>query len=77
MESATRLRKAGVEVIANFRLVETAANLLRISEKAELRNKLAASIMAVMEELQLDGLFLQWIWPGCPMVKLKFKFKLH
>jgi hypothetical protein len=71
MKPANTLRKAGVKVFASFLLIETAANLMRISEKADLRKKLAASIMAVMEQLQLDGLFLQWHWPGCPTVKCK------
>jgi hypothetical protein len=47
----------------------------RISEKADLREKLAASIMDVMEQLQLDGLYLQWLWPACPAVKIKFKLQ--
>jgi hypothetical protein len=68
VENAPRLRRAGVKVIGNFVLWNTAANLMRISEKADLREKLAASIMDVMEALQLDGLFLQWMWPGCPEV---------
>jgi hypothetical protein len=46
---------------------------MRISEKSDLREKMAGSILVVMEKLQLDGLFLQWFWPGCPEVKLKFK----
>jgi precorrin-6B methylase 2 len=57
MKRAETLRKAGVKVIANFVLIETAANLMRISEKADSREKLAASIMDVMEQLQLDGIF--------------------
>jgi hypothetical protein len=72
MESAGRLRKAGVKVIGNFALWDTALNMMRISASPELREKLAASIMDVMEELQLDGLFLQWMWPGCPKVILNF-----
>jgi GH18 family chitinase len=69
MKRAETLRKAGVKVIASFVLIDTAANLMRISEKADSREKFAASIMDVMEELQLDGLFLHWHWPGCPAVK--------
>jgi GH18 family chitinase len=71
MENADRLRKAGVKVIGSFMLWDTAGNMMRISASADLREKLAASIMAVMEQLQLDGLFLQWMWPGCPKVKSK------
>jgi hypothetical protein len=71
MQTANTLRKAGVKVIGKFVLWDTSANLNRISEKAELRTKMAASIMAVIEQLQLDGLFLQWMWPACPMVKGK------
>jgi hypothetical protein len=71
MANALKLRRAGVKVIGRFYLWETAANMMRISEKADLRAKLSASIMAVIEQLQLDGLFLQWMWPGCPGVKLK------
>jgi GH18 family chitinase len=69
MEHADVLQEAGVKVIGGFRLWETSENLNRISAKADLREKFAARIMAVMEELQLDGLFLQWMWPACPMVK--------
>jgi GH18 family chitinase len=68
MENAGRLRKAGVKVIGSLMLWDTAANMMRISASPELREKLAASIMDVMEQLQLDGLFLQWMWPGCPKV---------
>jgi GH18 family chitinase len=71
MKNAHRLRKAGVKVIGIFALWKTSANMMRISASADLREKLAASIMAVMEQLQLDGLFLQWMWPGCPEVKFK------
>jgi GH18 family chitinase len=71
MQYATNLRKAGVKVIGRIQFWNTSANLMRISEKADLRAKLAASIMVVMEQLKLDGLFLQWYWPGCPEVKLK------
>jgi hypothetical protein len=72
MRNASTLRKSGVKVIGLFKLWNTAANLIRISEKANLRTKMADSIMAVMEKLQLDGLFLQWMWPGGPEVELKF-----
>jgi GH18 family chitinase len=75
MHHAKILRKAGVKVIGKFGLWETSENLMRISATAELRTKMAASIMAVMEQLQLDGLFLKWMWPGCPAVKLKKKLK--
>jgi GH18 family chitinase len=71
MQNATKLRKAGVTVIGRFDIWTASANLMRISEKADLRAKLAASIMVVMEQLKLDGLFLQWYWPGCPEVKLQ------
>jgi GH18 family chitinase len=68
MENGDRLRKAGVKVIGHFFLWDTALNMMRISASPELRDKLAASIMDVMEQLQLDGLFLNWQWPGCPKV---------
>jgi len=69
MEYADTLQEAGVKVIGSFRLWETSENLNRISAKADLREKLTTRIMALMEELQLDGLFLQWMWPACPTVK--------
>jgi GH18 family chitinase len=71
LKNANTLRKAGVKAIGNFALWSTSANLMRISASPALREKLAASIMAVMEQLQLDGLFLQWMWPGCPEVHFK------
>jgi hypothetical protein len=73
LKDAKRLQKAGVKVITRFAISSTGANFMRISEKADLREKMAESILAVMEQLQLDGLFLQWMWPGCPDVKLKVK----
>jgi len=69
MEHADILQEAGIKVIGGFRLWETSENLNRISAKADLREKLTTRIMALMEELQLDGLFLQWMWPACPTVK--------
>jgi hypothetical protein len=71
MQNANTLRKAGVKVIGQFFVWQTSENMMRISSSPDLRTKMSASIMAVMEQLQLDGLFLQWMWPGCPEVKLK------
>ena len=68
MKHAKNLRKVGVKVIGIFGLWDTSENLMRISTTADLRTKMAESIMAVMEKLQLDGLYLQWMWPGCPAV---------
>jgi GH18 family chitinase len=68
MSRANILRKAGVKIVGQLVLWETSSNLMRISASADLRTKLAESIMAVMEKLQLDGLYLQWMWPGCPEV---------
>jgi hypothetical protein len=75
LKNAKKLQKAGVKVIGTIKISSSAANLMRISEKSDLREKMAGSIMVVMEELQLDGFFLQWCWPGCPKVKLKFKLQ--
>jgi GH18 family chitinase len=75
LNNVSALRKAGVKVVGNLWLWDTSTNLMRISEKAELRAKFSASIMAVMEQLQLDGFFLQWLWPGCAEVKIKFKWQ--
>jgi hypothetical protein len=68
MSRANTLRKAGVKVIGKLELWDTSSNLMRISASADLRTKLAESIMAVMEKLQLEGLYLEWMWPGCPEV---------
>jgi GH18 family chitinase len=68
MSRANILRKAGVKIVGQLVLWETSSNLMRISASADLRTKLAESIMAVMEKLQLDGLYLKWMWPGCPEV---------
>jgi hypothetical protein len=70
MQYAKYLRKAKVKVVGVFPLWDTSANLMRISASADLREKMSASIMVVMEQLQLEGLYLQWMWPGCPRVKL-------
>jgi GH18 family chitinase len=71
MQFAKILRKAGVKLIGRFELWDTSDNFMRISASARLRIKMAASIMSVMEQLQLDGLYLQWMWPGCPEVSKK------
>jgi GH18 family chitinase len=68
MNHANNLRKAGVKVVGKLALWYTSSNLMRISATADLRTKLAESIMAIMEQLQLDGLYLEWMWPGCPEV---------
>ena len=68
MQYVKRLRKVGVKIVGKFALWSTAANFARISESADLRNKMAESSMAVMAQLQLDGLYLLWMWPGCPWV---------
>jgi hypothetical protein len=70
MARAHILRKAGVKILGYFVLWDTAANLMRISESADLRAKFSASILDVVEQLQLDGLYLRWMWPGCPEVTL-------
>jgi hypothetical protein len=71
MQYAKNLRRVGVKVIGKFALLDkSSAALTRISATADLRTKLAESIMAVMSQLQLDGLFLHWMWPGCTVVKL-------
>jgi hypothetical protein len=59
-------------VIGGISVLKASENMMRISAKADLREKLAASIMNLMEQLQLDGLFLEWMWPGCPMVHFFF-----
>lgn len=72
MQNADTLRKAGVKLIANFVLWSTSENMMRISASADLRTKMAASILNVIEQLRMDGLYLTWMWPGCPAeVKLK------
>jgi len=75
LQNASSFRKAGVKVIGNIVVWEQSVNMMRISASPELREKLAASIMAVIEQLQLDGLFLQWMWPGCPEVEFKVKLQ--
>jgi GH18 family chitinase len=69
MSRANTLRKAGVKLVGKIVLWDTSSNLMRISTSADLRQKFAASIMAAMEKLQLDGFNLEWMWPGCPAVK--------
>jgi GH18 family chitinase len=75
MQNASTLRKAGVKVIGTFVLWDTSKNLVRISASSDLREKMAASIMAVLEQLQLDGLYLKWMWPGVPGVKFTIMMK--
>jgi GH18 family chitinase len=58
----------GIKIIGQIRIWDTAENVMRISETADLRAKFAASVMDVMDQLQLDGIFFQWMWPGCPRV---------
>jgi GH18 family chitinase len=68
MRRANTLRKAGVKLVGRIVHWEQSKNFMRISEKADLRTNMAASIMAAMEKLQLDGFNLEWLWPGCPAV---------
>jgi GH18 family chitinase len=68
LKQAPKLRKLGIKIIGKIALWETAENIMRISETADLRAKFAASVMDVMEQLQLDGFYFQWMWPGCPRV---------
>jgi hypothetical protein len=68
MLNAAKLRKLGISIIGHVAAWETAANVMRISGNANLRTKFAASVSDVMERLQLNGLYFQWMWPGCPMV---------
>lgn len=69
LRHAPKLRKMGVKILGRIGSGETANNFMRISESATLRVKYAASIIDVMEQLQLDGLYLQWMYPGCPIVR--------
>jgi len=59
----------GIKIIGYLSAIETAENVMRISGSSALRTKFAASVMNVMEQLQLDGLYFQWSAPGCPRVK--------
>jgi hypothetical protein len=59
----------GIKIIGHLKVFETAETVMRISGNATLRTKFATSIIVVMEELQLDGLYFQWLVPGCPRVK--------
>jgi GH18 family chitinase len=58
----------GIKIIGQIVFWDTAENLMRISKTADLRAKFAASVMDVTEQLQLDGILFQWMWPGCPGV---------
>lgn len=69
MRNAPALRKMGIKVLAQITVWESAENVQRISETAALRDKFAASVMDIMEQLQLDGLYFYWMWPGCPKVE--------
>jgi hypothetical protein len=42
-----------------------------------LRAKFAYSVMVVMEQLQLDGIYFQWMWPGCPRVPQNYTEKIN
>jgi len=68
LRQAPKLRKLGIKIIGQIVIWETAENIMRISETAALRAKFASSVMVVMEQLQLDGIYFQWMWPGCPRV---------
>jgi hypothetical protein len=68
LRNASKLRKIGIKVIGHLSANETAENVMRISGNAALRTKFSASIIDVMEKLQLDGLYFQWLVPGCPRV---------
>lgn len=75
MEHAQRLSKVGVKVIGNFAIYGATNNLMRITESAELRTKIAASIMDVVKLLQLDGLYLRWVWTPCQMMVINFELQ--
>jgi GH18 family chitinase len=75
LRNAPKLRKMGIKIIAFYNVWETAENVMRISGDAALRTKFAASVMEVMEQLQLDGLYFQWLVPGCPRVKSSIVYK--
>jgi hypothetical protein len=65
LRNAPKLRTMGIKIIGHLKVWETADTLMRISGNATLRTKFAASIIVVMEQLQLDGLYFQWLAPGC------------
>lgn len=58
----------GIKILGEVEIYESAENIMRISAKAALRDKFAASVMDIMEQLQLDGMYFNWQWPGCPRV---------
>jgi GH18 family chitinase len=64
----------GIKIIGQIVIWDTAENIMRISEAAALRAKFASSVMDVMEQLQLDGIYFQWMWPGCPRVTPNYKY---
>lgn len=70
MPKIEAFRKLGIKIIGLLTVNESAENFMRISEKAPLREKFAKSVLGVIDEAQLDGVYLMWLWPGCPRVQL-------
>jgi GH18 family chitinase len=67
----------GIKIIGQILIWETAENVMRISETAASRAKFATSVMVVMEQLQLDGMYFQWMWPGCPRVSQNYTLNFN
>lgn len=64
---AHALRQMGVKIIGYIDVWIQSENLMRISSSGARRLKMAESVVAVAHKLQLDGFYLRWMWPGCPM----------
>lgn len=62
-------RKMGIKIIGLLNVNESAENFMRISEQATLRQKFVNSVFKIIDDVQLDGVYLTWYWPGCPRVQ--------
>jgi GH18 family chitinase len=44
-----------------------------LSTDAKKRSEFIDFLFATMEKFSADGIYLEWVWPGCPDVRSFFK----
>lgn len=57
-----------IKIVATLSFGEAAATAVT-KIAPETRRELVDGVMEKVGELELDGIYLRWIWPDCPKVK--------
>jgi len=72
VDALQRARKLGIKVVLSIGSANddsmSSDSFMRVASDETLRAKFARQIVVILKKYDLDGVFLKWIYPGCPMV---------